>query len=170
MKSDIETILESQTWKSVIKVKSQNALNSRKPPKKLKPINNQSQGLLLSQKILEDVAPAIVPHPLPRKSILAIPFGSFTSRLVSMIREEETNCVKIPTFPKYPFGIHKDMLANEPRFELLPRDTLINSESVKNIKLESGRINRAISSSLSTSIFKMKKKLIKRHKSPYGES
>lgn len=97
-----------------------------------------------------------------RKSLLAIPVSSFTSKLNKLLHDEEFNCLKIPVFPRLPFGKHKDMIGNEPKFEILPKDTLINSESIKNLKLESGRIRKTVGPSFTSTIIRIKKRILTR--------
>ena len=155
-KSDIELLLESQTWKTQI-TKRKPLIRSKliNKPIKLDPIN---QTQVIPHETLQHTNISITDR---KKSILAIPLASFSAKLNSMVHDEDANYVKIPKFPKYPFGEHINMLGKVPKFELVPKETPINSDNVKNIKIESGRIKRTITSSLSASILKIKRKILK---------
>lgn len=54
------------------------------------------------------------------------------------------------------------MLSKEPEFKILPKEVLTNIESINNLKIESGRIKRTITTSPSMPIIKNKKKKNKR--------
>ena len=162
-KSDIELLLESQTWKSqTSKKKPLFQSMPMKLPIIITPTNK-------SQVIPHDNAIEHIHIPMAdrRKSILAIPLASFSAKLHNMVHDDEANCVKIPKFPKYPFGDHISMLGTVPKFELLPKETPINSDNIKNIKIESGRIKRIITSGMLSSILKIKKKILKNNEHDY---
>lgn len=152
-KSDIEAILESQTWKTMTPKK----ITRPKPLilPKLKEIE-----LLTEDSPIVKVPECKLPPSIDlmrRKSLLAIPVGQFTARIKNLILEEDMNYARIPLSPKYPFGKHIEMLSKEPEFKILPKEVLTNTESINNLKIESGRIKRTITTSPSIPIIKKKK-------------
>lgn len=159
-KSDIEAILESQDPRGF----------SNKILSPVKPKNSALKPLLLippNPKVRDSPIEQLgteIENNFQRKSLLAIPLVPFTRRITTLITEEEINLVKIPTFTKSPFGVHTDMLAKCPTFEILPRGSLHNYDSIKAIKLESGRIKKTIANGTSNALFKIKKKF--RRKKP----
>ena len=152
-KSDIEAILESQTWK-----------NSSKKLNRLSDPSNHNRITIVESSLKSHAQDSPLLNPIfpyqtkPRKSMLAIPINPFTSRLSHVINDKEKNGIKIPTFPKSPFGVHKEMLHKSPTFEILPKETGTNYDNIKAIKIESGRIKRSVESGLSTALFRIKGK------------
>ncbi|OMJ82374.1 hypothetical protein SteCoe_16978 [Stentor coeruleus] len=160
-KSDIELLLESQTWKSY-NLKSKNTRSNQHLPKKLKPINPGDLGKIKDR---ADHGISICrSDSIIRKSILAIPINSFTSRLSSILTEHETIGLQIPTFPKSPFGVHSEMLSRCPTFEVLPQESIYNVDNIRAIKVESGRIKRAVAQSISGFPMSFRKKKCKKYK------
>lgn len=156
-KSDIELILESQTWKS-LSPKSGNLKGTFQKPQKLDPIKH----------ILTPRAAVVTFSESPvaeeKKKILAIPFV-FNSKLKKFISDEMANYVKIPSFPKLPFGQHEEMLSGDLRFELYPKEILVNTEKIRSIQLECGRIKstrlkRTVTTSVSAPQLKIKSKTL----------
>ena len=159
-KSDIESILESQTWKIIHPRESQRIRLKFKPPKKLKPFECKST---LQSIEVSEVQESAKPDIRVTKSLLAIPFNSLNARISKIIADEEVNAIKIPTFPRLPFGVHKDMLSQCPTFEVIPREFEYNSDNIKAIKLESGRIRKAIAQGIIKPLQRIKR--LKQNKS-----
>ncbi|OMJ77793.1 hypothetical protein SteCoe_22543 [Stentor coeruleus] len=153
-KSDIETILESQTWKTMTPKKT------TRPKPLILPKLKEVELLTEDSPIVKvpDSKPSFLMEPMRRKSLLAIPVGQFTARIKNLIIDEDMNYARIPLLPKYPFGKHIEMLSKEPEFKILPKEVLTNTETIKNLKIESGRIKRTITTSPSIPIIKKKKK------------
>lgn len=160
-KSDIELLLESQTWKNY-NIKSPTSKSKQHLPKKLKPINPVDLGKIKDR--TDHRLPIGRSDSIIRKSILAIPINSFTSRLSSILTENETIGLQIPTFPKSPFGVHSEMLSRCPTFEILPQESIYNVDNIRAIKVESGRIKRAVAQSVSGFPLSFKKKKCKKLK------
>lgn len=152
-KSDIELILESQTWKKQGK-KGQTSKPQPKHPRFLNPISAIDFRLNIDSPSEE--SPIIPTGQSSRKSLLAIPLGSLTSRISNFVIEDDLNKIKIPTFPRTPFGEHCSMLTRCPTFEVIHKEMINNADSIKAIKLESGRIKRCIHQSISAALIKNK--------------
>lgn len=152
MKSDIEEIMGSQTWKSLSPKNRPRPEHVKLP--RLKEVVHFIEDSPI-EKPVECKTP-LSPEPIKRRSLLAIPLGHFTSRIKNYLLDEDLNFVKIPLLPKFPFGKHIDMLDKEPEFKVMPKEILTNSESVNSIKIESGRMKRTITTSPPQ--FKKKKK------------
>ena len=147
-KSDIEQILESQTWKQ-----------PKKPPRRNQPqakklVSIKPKKISIQQKVpqIPDLLSPILPKENhSRKSFLAINLNSMSSSISTLVKNDELNLVRIPTFPKSPFGIHSDSRVNYPTFKVIPKPPDLNIDNIKAIKLESGRIKRVIAKSASNS-------------------
>lgn len=126
MKSDIELLLESQVWKK----HSPNFNHSDQKPIKLRPIKEKPQAHQKNRSSFDSQFSSMN-SPL-RPDPFYSPYLNYNSGLVSP--------VQVPIFPKLPFGVHSKMLKSDPIFI----ETSMNSEQLKQIKLENGRIRRAI--------------------------
>lgn len=126
MKSDIELLLESQVWKK----NSPNIKHSDQKPIKLRPIKEKPQAHHKNQSSIDSQFHLINLNSQP--DLFHSPNLNYNSGLVSP--------VQVPIFPKLPFGVHSKMLKSNPIFI----ETSMNSEQLKQIKLENGRIRRAI--------------------------
>lgn len=129
MKSDIEILLESQVWKRA----SPNLKKSKtleKGPFKLRPLvekpqlHSKNQSSVDSQFHLQE-------H-IKQTTQASSPNSFLPSGIISPLQ--------VPTFPKLPFGIHSQMLKKNPIF----KEINVNSEQLKQFKIENGRIRRAI--------------------------
>lgn len=165
-KSDIEEILESQTWKRSSKVLKKQEKITKKP--------TVSKGLVTPiEKRPMDIPAFLTPIPQiaspNRASFLAINLNAMSSTISKVLKKEEFNCLKIPTFPKSPFGMHSDSSKRFPTFQVVPKPSDLNIENINAIKLESGRIKRCIKSTSSSAIgFLKKSKKFHSRKSSYN--
>jgi hypothetical protein len=97
---------------------------------------------------------------ISKNSIISIPITAFANKIQEIVNDE-SNYVKIPVFPKFPFGKHRDMIGSIPRFELIPKESINSYESIRNFKLEGGRIKRNIISNTSSLILRVKRKALR---------
>lgn len=153
-KSDIEEILESQTWKR----------SSKGLIKREKIVKKPSVGkgaVAINEKRTLDIPALLAPIPQikspNRASFLAINLNAMSSTISKVLKNEDFNCLKIPTFPKSPFGVHSDSSKRFPTFQVVPKPSDLNIENINAIKLESGRIKRCIKSTSSSAIGFLKK-------------
>lgn len=98
-KSDIEAILESQTWKTMTPKKTTRPKPLMLPKLKETRLLTEDSPIV---KIPECKPPPPI-DPIKRKSLLAIPVGQFTARIKNLILDEDMNYARIPLSPKYPF-------------------------------------------------------------------
>lgn len=159
-KTDIEQILESQTWKYPKKTLKKREKKIKKPsvPKPLK---------IIIEKRPLDIPSYLSPIPQMksecRASFLAINLNAMSSTISKVLKNEDFNCLKIPTFPKSPFGVHSVKNNYFPTFKVIPKPSDLNIENINAIKYESGRIKRCISKSASNSSLGFTQKLHNSH-------
>ncbi|CAG9321513.1 unnamed protein product [Blepharisma stoltei] len=158
--SDIERILSSQVWKK----RSLTTRNSPSPLREKLKIDCSKVSVLSKAKssprlppIKEDFLTKLKSATLPplsptalsstdhskRLSRLAIPYKTLASSLKSQVKTVKSNyeLIKVPKFPKSPFGSHKNIII--PEFEDLTIDytTVHDAELRANqIKCLSGRM------------------------------
>jgi len=132
MKSDIEVLLEGQLWKKTSpNLKKSKTLEKR--PYRLIPLLEKPKLHCKNQSSVDSNF-SLYEHISKINQV-----NSSNSFLPSGIASP----VQVPTFPKLPFGIHSQMLKRDPIF----KEIIVNSEQLKQFKIESGRIRRAVKES-----------------------
>lgn len=150
-KSDIEQILETQTWKHkklepLPKVsrslKSRSITDFEKPRKQERVITHP---ITLPESLMETPIPSNFPMirtSVNRNSLssLAVPFPIITSALNSISTKVSNFDLQIPVFPKREFGNSLGNKQIQIKFEKIQR--MCTVEDIKELKYESGRIKK----------------------------
>lgn len=145
-KSDIEAILETQTWKKR-RIICKNSSQAKSLRRTLKPLDLPTVRISLIEKDSQSPKKIVEKN---RKSILSVPYNLLLSRISNKVNKDEINLIKIPSFPTLPFGLHSKMLNTIPTFEEIPNDAISNIGNIMAIKRRSGRIKKVVGKSIST--------------------
>jgi hypothetical protein len=150
-KSDIEQILEAQTWKYqklaplTTKQRSVKLRSITEPEKPRKQERIITQPITLPESLMESPTPTHFPVCRAienRKSLssLAVPFSVITSAISSISSRALSFDFQVPLFPKREFGkLSKDKEV-KPKFERV--QSYCSIETIKELKCESGRIRK----------------------------